>query len=188
VSKSRGVPLRLTASDVERFWQHVIVTDTCAIWAGACGGDAYGRFALRDNGRQRTVTPHQVAAVLAWGPLAAGATVLHDCDIRLCVRTGPGHVRVASQAENMRHAVQRGRARRPRPGFVDERGEVGLTRAIQDAMRASPDRSSAGLARVLRDVVAAGDPLRHQLRLFDASEGQLSGSVSSSAPLAAASS
>lgn len=167
MSKSAGVPLRLRAGDVARFRSRVVHTDACAIWLGALGSDGYGRFALRTGGRQRTVTPHQVAAVLAWGPLAAGATLLHDCDVRLCVRTEPGHVRVASQAENMQQAVRRGRSRGPRPGLVDVRGYVGQARAVQDALRASPDRSSAGLALVLREVLAAGDPLRDNLRLFE---------------------
>jgi hypothetical protein len=116
------------------------------------------------------VTPHQVAAVLAFGELPAGVTLLHDCDVRLCVRTGPGHVRVGTQAENMRQAARRGRARGPRPGLVDVRGRVGASRAVQQAVRASTDRSPDGLARVLAEVLAevlaAGDPLRHNGRLF----------------------
>ena len=132
------------------------------------GSDGYGRFALRrEDGRQRTVTPHQVAAVLAFGELAAGATLLHDCDVRLCVRTGPGHVRVGSQAENMQQAAWRGRARGPRAGMVDMRGPVGASRAVQEALRASTDRSAVGLARVLAEALAAGDPLRFNGRLFE---------------------
>jgi hypothetical protein len=138
------------------------------VFTGSVGSDGYGRFALRQpDGRQRTVTPHQVAAVLAYGELPAGATLLHDCDVRLCVRTDPGHVRISTQAENMQQAAQRGRARGPRPGLVDVRGPVRASRAVQDALRASTDRSTAGLARVLAEVLAAGDPLRHNGRLFE---------------------
>ncbi len=54
--------------------------------------------------RQRTVTPHQVAAVLAGGELESGVTILHDCDLRLCCCTDAGHVRVATQSENMQQA------------------------------------------------------------------------------------
>jgi hypothetical protein len=159
------LPLRV--SDVRRFEAMVLVTGSCAVWLGTVGSDGYGRFAVRIAGRQRTVTPHQVAAVLAWGPLAAGVTLMHDCDVRLCVRAGLGHLRIGSQTENMRQAARRGRARGPRPGWVDVRGDVGASRAIQDALRASPDRSPEGLAVVLRDALAAGDPLRDNLCLFE---------------------
>jgi len=168
VSQSQGRPLRLDGLAAERFWSHVVKTSTCWIAMHSVGSDGYGRFALRmpGGGRQRTVTPHQIAAVLAFGELEEGVTLLHDCDVRLCVRTGPGHVRVGTQGENMRQAARRGRARGPRPGLVDVRGRVGASRAIQQALRASTDRSPDGLARVLAEALAAGDPLRHNGRLL----------------------
>ena len=113
------------------------------------------------------MTPHQVAAELACGPLHPGETILHDCDVRVCCcadRTG--HVRVATQVENMRQAVARGRAVGPRPGRVDVRGPVGQSRAIQDAIRTSTDRSPAALALVVAAAIAAGDPLRDHPFLF----------------------
>ena len=168
MSKSHGVPLSLTDSDLARWRRHVLVTATCWVWMGALGGrDGYGRFALREHGRQRTVTPHQVAATVAWGPVAAGATILHDCELRVCVSTADGHVRVSTQAENMQQAAARGRARGPRFGNVDVRGSGGASRAVQEALRASPDRTAEGLALALRDALAAGDPLRGNLVLFD---------------------
>jgi hypothetical protein len=88
VSQSRGRPLRLNAYDVDRFRSRVLATSTCAIWLGAVGADGYGRFSLRQpgGGRERMVTPHQVAAVLAFGELEEGVTLLHDCDVRLVRR------------------------------------------------------------------------------------------------------
>jgi hypothetical protein len=168
MSKSRGVPLELAATDVARFDGLVIRTATCWIWNGAIGSDGYGRFSVRWlGGKQRTVTPHQVAATIAHGPLAVGATLLHDCDVRLCVRAGPHHLCVGTQEENARQAASRGRMRGPRPGLVDVRGPVGQARAIQEALRASTDRSLVGLALTLAGVLAAGDPLRDNLALFE---------------------
>lgn len=170
MSKSRGVPLELTAADVARFHALTVATASCALWDGAIGSDGYGRFSLHAGGGvQRTVTPHQIAATLAHGPLSAGATLLHDCDVRVCVRVGPGHLHVGTQSENTRQAVRRGRMRGPRPGLVDVRGPRGQSRAIQTAVRASTDRTPVGLALVLADVLAAGDPLRDNFRLFDLS-------------------
>ena len=104
-----------------------------------------------------------------FGPVPLGATLMHDCDVRVCVSTAPGHVRVATQRENMRQAARRGRAVGPRPGLVDVRGKVGASRAVQAAIGAaaasgaSPQELAAVLARVLAD----GDPLRGLVALFD---------------------
>jgi hypothetical protein len=128
------VALELSPSDVDRWRSRLCVTGTCAVWMGAVGRDGYGRFSYLHHGAERTVTPHLVAAELATGPLAAGQTILHDCDVRLCSCALPGHVRVSTQSWNMRQAVARGHARGPRPGDVDIRGRVGASRAIQTAL------------------------------------------------------
>ena len=57
---------------------------------GAVGSDGYGRIAVRNpEDGARTLTPHQVGARLGYGPIPAGATVLHDCEVRLCCRAEP---------------------------------------------------------------------------------------------------
>jgi len=113
------------------------------------------------------LTPHQVGARLGYGPIPAGATVLHDCEVRLCCRAEPGHLRVGTQSENMRQAVARGRAVGPHPGRVDVRGKAGASRAIQAALRDATGRSPAALAAVLAAVIADGDPLRDLHPLLD---------------------
>jgi len=56
--------------------------------------------------------------------------------------------------------------------LVDTRGVVGASRAIQaaivSAVTADPGIGKAELAAVLAAAVAAGDPLRHLVPLFDA--------------------
>jgi len=146
----------------------VLVTGTCHVWMGAVGSDGYGRIAVRNaEDGARTLTPHQVGARLGYGPIPAGATVLHDCEVRLCCCAAPGHLRVGTQGENMRQAVARGRAVGPHPGRVDVRGKVGASRAIQAALRGATGRSPAALAAVLAAVIADGDPLRDLHPLFD---------------------
>lgn len=167
MSKSSGRDLALTPQDVTRWRTHLLPTATCTVWMGAVGSDGYGRFALRTGvGRQRMVTPHQVAAVTAWDELAEGVTLLHDCDLRICCSTGPGHVRVSTQSENMQQAVWRGRANGPRPGLVDVRGKAGASRAVQIALDSSADHTPEGLAAVLAEVIAAGDPRAGIIPLF----------------------
>jgi hypothetical protein len=168
VSQSQGRPLRLSHADIARWHSHLVMTATCHIWMGAVGSDGYGRLAI--NNKQdgsRMLTPHQVAARIGFGPIPAGATLLHHCEVRLCCNYDPRHVQVGTQGENMRQAVARGRAVGPRPGRVDVRGKVGASRAIQAALRAAVDRSPAALARVLADVIAEGDPMAGIHPLFD---------------------
>ncbi|RIJ77952.1 hypothetical protein D1871_04515 [Nakamurella silvestris] len=169
MSKSRGTALPLTDADIGRWERFVLKTATCWVWMGAVGQDGYGRFSLRPEpgGKQRTVTPHQVAAFLATGGPGEGETVLHDCDFRLCCRYVRGHVRVSTQAENMQQAAWRGRARGHHPGLVDVRGPQGVARAVQDALDLAEDRTPEDLADVLAATLALGDPLAGNLSLFD---------------------
>jgi hypothetical protein len=173
VSKSLGRGLRLSNRDLNRWDRQVIGTAACDIWAGAIGSDGYGRFSITNpQDGDRMLTPHQVGARLGFGPLPVDCTLMHDCEVRLCCSTAPGHVRIATQRENMRQAVARGRSRGPRPGLVDTRGVVGASRAIQaaivSAVTADPGIGKTELAAVLAAAVAAGDPLRHLVPLFDA--------------------
>lgn len=147
----------------------MVETAVCHVWTGAVGGDGYGRFAVSGPGGTRMLTPHQVAASLRFGPIPEGATLLHDCEVRLCCRTDAGHVRVGTQRENMRQAAARGRAVGPRPGRVDVRGNVGASRAVQGALLDAVSegvRSPAALAAVLAATLADGDPLRDVDPLF----------------------
>ena len=113
------------------------------------------------------LTPHQVAARLAFGPIPLGATLLHDCEVRLCCNTAPGHTRIATQGENMRQAAARGRAVGPRPGRVDVRGKAGASRAIQAALHDAVDPTPDALAQILAAVLSEGDPWWDRLPLFD---------------------
>ena len=167
MSKSKGLRLRLSQPDIARWHAKIVATSTCRIWMGAVGSDGYGRFSIRnDQDGERMITPHQVAARLAFGPMPVGSTLMHDCDVRVCVSTAPGHVRVATQRENMVQAARRGRARGPRPGLVDVRGKVGASRAVQDAIGDAGTTDAAALAAVLAQCLAAGDPLREFFPLF----------------------
>lgn len=168
MSKSQGRRLRLSHPDIVRWDAKIVPTSACHIWMGAVGSDGYGRFSIRnDQDGERMITPHQVAARLAFGPLPVGSTLMHDCDVRVCVSTSAGHVRVATQRENMVQAARRGRARGPRPGAVDVRGKVGASRAVQDAIRDAGTLDPGELAAVLADCLAAGDPLREFFPMFD---------------------
>lgn len=182
MSKSTLPSARLSRGDVQRLHAQIIPTATCHLWMGSIGGDGYGRFWVptppatptgaepspRSRGG-RVITPHAAVSALVFGPLPLGTTHLHDCDVRLCVNTNPGHLRRGTQRENVRQAVARGYHRGPTPGMVDTRGPAGASRAIQDAVTAHlgiQPSSPAVLARVLAAVIADGYPTIDVLPLF----------------------
>lgn len=171
MSKSTRPSARLSAQDLVRFHRHVVKTTSCHIWLGAVGSDGYGKFSIHNKlDGERVISPQQVSARLAFGPMPLGSTLMHDCDVRVCVSTAPGHVRVSTQRENMRQAAWRGRAVGPRPGNVDTRGKVGASRAVQTALRdhlaQHPNADADELAAVLAVCLAEGDPLRGLVALF----------------------
>lgn len=167
MSKSRGWPLGLADSDVTRLRSYIVQTSACWIWMGALSTDGYGRFGFTDTqtGERRTVTPHRAAAELVLGPAPEGSTHLHDCDVRLCCRVGSGHVRIGTQAENRRHAVERAK-RSGNAARIAGRGAVATSKAVQAAVRAaqngSPADLSAAIAAVLPDesfqLITAAEP------------------------------
>ncbi len=115
------------------------------------------------------ITPHAAVSAVVFGSLPLGTTHLHDCDVRLCVNTNPGHLRRGTQRENVRQAVARGYNCGPKPGMVDILGPAGASRAIQDAIAAqlvAGPSAPAVLAHVLAAVIAAGYPMVDVLPLF----------------------
>lgn len=86
--------------------QHPELTP-CFLWTGAQGGSGYGIFGPGGRG----VSPegaHRMAWILAEGSIPAGMSVLHRCDVKLCVRRS--HLFLGDQGVNMRDMYTKGRA------------------------------------------------------------------------------
>lgn len=91
-----------------RFWNNVEIgeVDECWIWKGRIE-QGYGRVYF--DGRRRYV--HQVAWELANDrTIPKGLCILHSCDTEACVN--PAHLRLDSQAQNMKQMSERGRSTR----------------------------------------------------------------------------
>lgn len=86
----------------ERFNQYVYPDPNsgCFIWAGCENGRGYGSFGVgsRTDGSDRMETAHRQAWVLANGPIPPGLSVLHKCDVRLCVN--PDHLYLGTGKDN----------------------------------------------------------------------------------------
>jgi hypothetical protein len=96
----------LSVSDVDRFWSSVTKTTTCWLWTGETNSTGYGRFTQWIGGGRRRILTHRMSFWLANGSLPT--VVRHACDTPLCVR--PEHLLAGTQADNIRDAVERGRA------------------------------------------------------------------------------
>lgn len=84
-----------------RFWMNVERTRSCWLFDGEA--DEYGTFWL--NGRMQKA--HRVAWLLERGPIPRGKYVLHECDMRGCVR--PRHLWLGTYLDNLRDCMAKGR-------------------------------------------------------------------------------
>lgn len=106
--KVRRLPRTREERCVANFMRRLKRNRRCLEWIGQRTSEGYGRF----RGRGAHIFAYQY-----WvGPIPQGLYVLHTCDNPACVL--PAHLRVGTQAQNMREKAERGRARGGlRPGF-----------------------------------------------------------------------
>lgn len=93
----------------KRFWKKVNKTPRCWLWIGAKSTNGYG--AIYEKKGRRNFS-HRISFELCNGKIPNGLCVLHDCDIKLCVR--PSHLHLGTRAQNNFEAVARGLARHER--------------------------------------------------------------------------
>jgi hypothetical protein len=77
--------------------------DACWEYKGAKNPSGYGMFSLDGS----PWPAHRLAYALEYGEVPAGAVVMHACDNPPCCN--PRHLRLGTQLENMRDAIQKGR-------------------------------------------------------------------------------
>lgn len=93
----------------ERFWQKVQKGGAadCWVWRGPTNKHGYGRFVAWEAGVPTHWYAHRFVMTLRGEEFAENAVVLHECDNPPCVN--PSHLRVGTQADNMRDAKEKGR-------------------------------------------------------------------------------
>ena len=80
----------------------------CLLWLGPYDQDGYGMASWNMSGR--TVKAHRAAYELHCGPIPAGKSVCHSCDVRACIE--PRHLWLGSNADNVADREKKGRTSR----------------------------------------------------------------------------
>jgi hypothetical protein len=88
-----------------RFWEMVEKTDSCWLWKGKPDTSGYGRFS--PDGRPTSQGAHRVSWQWFRGPIPDDMSVLHRCDVPLCVN--PDHLFLGTRGDNNRDRAQKGR-------------------------------------------------------------------------------
>lgn len=88
----------------QRFFKHVLKTDTCWLWIGTKDRNGYGMAAMG----KRLVYAHRISYAMKYGEFDRKMCVLHACDVPACIR--PEHLSLGTHKDNMRDMAQKGRA------------------------------------------------------------------------------
>lgn len=80
--------------------------DQCWEWQGTINPNGYGMVRFQ----RKAHSAHRLSYEIHVGPIPDGMLVLHRCDNRRCVN--PHHLRIGTDADNMRDKVNKGRQAR----------------------------------------------------------------------------
>jgi hypothetical protein len=104
---------------VERFMSKVEPEPNtgCWLWTGAPNQDGYGKFCggSRRDGSRNQRGAHRASWIFFRGQIPDGLSVLHACDVRICVN--PDHLFVGTQLENCIDMARKGRGKRSSKGY-----------------------------------------------------------------------
>ena len=111
----------------QRFWSKVTKTDDCWLWTGSQTSTGYGLFHL--SMKQRNQKAHRVSWMFSKGDIPSGVSVLHHCDVPICVK--PSHLFLGTDLDNSHDCIEK-----RRNNFGERNGRAKLTtEAIQEIRR-----------------------------------------------------
>jgi hypothetical protein len=113
--------VKLSQSDIDRFFQKIRKTDSCWLWTGALyGAGRYGQFWAKGDMH----LAHRISWMIHFQEIPKGFFVCHKCDVKQCVN--PDHLFVGSPADNIDDMV---RKKRCNPPIGERSGTAKLTTA-----------------------------------------------------------
>ena len=98
----------LTPTEIARFRSKLVLAGCGVRWRGPVNNKGYGRFEIYRDGKRVRILAHRLAYRLATGLDPGDALIRHGCDTPPCCT--PDCLEPGTQADNMRDAVERGRA------------------------------------------------------------------------------
>lgn len=111
----------------------------CWIWRRFLNG-GYGAVKIG----HRSIRAHRYSYELHRGPIPEGAVVRHRCDRTSCVN--PDHLEIGTQADNVRDAVERGRARGA-PGARNAKAKLTPEQVLEIRRRSDNGETRIALSR-----------------------------------------
>lgn len=136
--------MRKLALTKERLLSMASHQGDCLIWQASLRAGRYG--GIKHNGK--TLGAHRVSYELHHGPIPAGAVVMHRCDNPLCVR--PEHLRLGTQAENVKDMFAKGRANKAR-GEASGRAKLTADQVQEIRVRYEPRKYGKGAHALARE-------------------------------------
>jgi hypothetical protein len=132
---------------IDRFWEHVEITDDCWIWNGASSRNGYGELSNYSDGKHSQVATHRLSWELHNGSIPVGMCVLHKCDNPPCVN--PSHLYLGTKKDNSRDCIQRGRFKRnPQYGVKNKSTKLKMCQVIQIRELLAQGLSQRKVARI----------------------------------------
>lgn len=80
----------------------------CWVWQRGLNAKGYPRLSLTCHGVKKTYRAHRYFYEQHVGPIPAGMTLDHLCNVRCCIN--PAHLEPVTQAENVRRGLARRKA------------------------------------------------------------------------------
>lgn len=139
----------------------------CWQWQGRVSPSGY--VPVSHNNRRDYL--HRVVAEMAYGPIPEGKVVMHRCDNPACVN--PKHLRIGTQADNVRDMFEKGRdgrsvgpdryARGSRVGtaLLDESTVVAIKRELKADRLHREIADEFGVSRSTVSLIAQGKSWKH---------------------------
>lgn len=91
--------MNLPEKYITRFWSKVDKSGDCWMWMASLNASGYGQLVVTQDGQRVGYRSNRVAYELANGPIPEGMLIDHTCFVRACCN--PGHLRLATQKQNM---------------------------------------------------------------------------------------
>lgn len=152
--------IRVEESVVDRFFSKILVgenPDDCWGWAGSLSGNrGYAGLTVRKNGSRQSILAHRLSYQIFVGELEPGLVVCHSCDNPRCAN--PAHLFQASQKDNCKDAVSKGRnvAIRPVASEILRKRDLMLVAALEGGKTQKQVSDAFGVSQPRISIIKKG--------------------------------